>query len=324
VGSRRLDAAEAFAAQVGVQRAYKGYDALLADDDINAIYVALPNSMHAEWTIAALEAGKHVLCEKPMAMNMAEAQAVIDAAERTGHVLVEGFMYRFHPRIAKLLQLLHEGVIGQVRLLRATYTFDLASNTDVPKGEVEEDIRLNASLGGGALNDLGSYCVNGVRAYGNSRVTAVQSWRDPRTDRRVETACAGQLQFDSGAIGQFYAALDMPGGGFVEIVGTAGRIRVANAFRIRSWQGPVRLDIDTGDRITTEYFPFINQYELEIAHCAAQVLDGAPEVVSREESLQNAATLEAIRVSWRCGATVTVPRRSQNRVAIPATMSVKG
>lgn len=322
--SREQDAAEAFAVQIGAERAYGAYEALLADDDIDAVYVPLPNSMHAEWAIAALESGRHVLCEKPMAMTAAEAKAMAAAARRANRVLVEGFMYRFHPRIQRLCALLDEHVIGDVRLVRATYTIDLAAATDVRRGSVQDDIRLNPDLGGGALSDLGSYCVNALRTYANARVAAVQSWRDQRADCGVETVVAGQVQFANDIVGQFCAALNVPGGGSVEILGTGGRIRMANAFRIRGHQGQVGLEIETPVRVATEWFPFVNQYELEIAHFAAQVLDGAAPIVSLEDSLESAATLEAIRASWQSGAAVAVAALPQDAAGVPATTAGRG
>jgi len=147
VASRDEDRARQYAEQFGIPRAHGSYDALLADPEIEAIYVSLPNRLHVEWTIRALEAGKHVLCEKPMDRRPAEVARAFDVAEREGLVLSEAFMWRHHPQTRRVEDLLHEGTIGDVRLVRASFSFPLA--TDAP------DVRLDAALDGGGLLDVG-------------------------------------------------------------------------------------------------------------------------------------------------------------------------
>jgi predicted dehydrogenase len=302
VGSRTLGTAKKLADALGADRAYGSYVELLADPDIDAIYVPLPNAMHAEWTIAALQAGKHVLCEKPMGMNSAEVKSMVAAARKADKVLMEGFMYRFHPRIARIQELLRDGAIGEVKLVRATYTFDLGAANDVRSGGLDEDIRLNPVLGGGAVSDLGSYCVSGLRLYAGSRPKTVTSWKQSSPGRDVETTISGEIAFENGVIGQFFAALDIPGGGHIEILGTKGRIKMANAFRIRADQGPITIEIYNLDKTTLETMPFKDQYELEIAHFVSVILDATPsDIVSMDDSIDNALTLEAIRKSWTNG-----------------------
>lgn len=308
VGSRRHEAAAELAAALGAARAYGSYEQVLADPEVDAVYVPLPNALHARWTIAALEAGKHVLCEKPMGMTGGEVREMAAAASRADRILLEGFMWRFHPRVARVRQLLAEGVIGDVRLVRATYTFDLGAASDVRSGTLDEDLRLSRMMGGGALTDLGSYCVNGMRTYAASRPATVVSWRQTSPDREVETAISGEVTFENGVIGQFFAALDMVGGGHVEILGSEGRIRMANAFRIREAQGPFVVEVQKSDGSANESFQFIDQYELELNHFVSLVLDGVEPVISVEDSLDNAMTLESIRKSWEQGI-VQVPAR---------------
>jgi D-xylose 1-dehydrogenase (NADP+, D-xylono-1,5-lactone-forming) len=308
VASRRLESARQLAAALGAERAFGSYEELLKDPDVDAVYIPLPNTMHKEWTLAALAAGKHVLCEKPMGMTGDEVREMIAAAERSGRVLMEGFMWRFHPRVARVRQLIADGVIGDVRLVRATYTFDLAAASDVRSGSVDDDIRLNPAMGGGALTDLGSYCVNGLRTYAGSRPVEVVSFRQGSPGREVETTISGEVLFENGVIGQFFAALDLPGGGHVEIVGTEGRIRMVNAFRIREVQGPFVVEVLRLDGELSETHEFQDQYELELEHFADMVLDGAEPVIPLEDSLDNALTLEAIRRAWDEGI-VRVPAR---------------
>lgn len=155
VGSRRGDSAAQFAGRFG-GRPHGSYADLLADETVEAVYVSLPNGLHHEWTVRALEAGKHVLCEKPIASNAAQAETMFDAAERAGRVLVEAFMYRCHPAIDALIETVRRGEIGQVRLIRSHFTFHRPVDAD--------DARYRADLAGGAMMDVGCYCLHFARA----------------------------------------------------------------------------------------------------------------------------------------------------------------
>src|SRR3954454_12975528 len=153
VGSRDLARARAFADEHGIERAYGSYEELLASD-VDAIYVPLPNSMHVEWSVRALEAGKHVLCEKPMARDPAAVERAFDTAERAGRVLMEAFMWRFHPQTGELVRLVRDGVVGELRVVRAAFGFNLPWL---------ENVRWDAALEGGALMDVGCYGVSAMR-----------------------------------------------------------------------------------------------------------------------------------------------------------------
>ena len=309
VASRRLPAAEKLAAALQADVAYDSYDQVLADPEVDAVYVAVPNSLHANWAIKALEAGTHVRCEKPMAMSADDVRRMNAAASVNERVLMEAFMWRFHPRVEKVLGLIAEGAIGEVRLVRSTYTFNLAAAGDVRSGSVDDDLRLNADLGGGVISDLGSYCISGLRTYSGGRPVSVRSWKSSAEGRAVETTASGEVRFDNGVVGQFYAALDVPGGGLVEIVGTGGRIRMTNAFRIREVQAPFDIERQHPDGSwTTGSTPFQDQYETEIDHFAAVVQDGIPQRITPDDALDNALTLDAVRRSWTDGE-VTVEAR---------------
>jgi predicted dehydrogenase len=309
VASRRLPAAEKLAGALNAPAAYDSYRGVLDDPEVDAVYVAVPNALHGDWAVAALQAGKHVLCEKPMAMSAADVRRMNAAASSAGRVLMEAFMWRFHPRVEKVLAMLADGALGEIRLVRATYTFDLAAAGDVRSGAVDDDLRLSPGLGGGVVSDLGSYCVSGMRTYAGGRPVSVRSWSHAAPGRSVETTASGQVTFDNGVTGQFYAALDVPGGGQVEILGTGGRIRMSNAFRIRAAQAPFDIERQFPDGTwTTESTPFQDQYEAEIDHFAAVVLDGVPQRITPMDALDNALTLDAIRQSWSTGE-VTVSER---------------
>ena len=300
VGSRRAKAAAESARALGAPRSYGSYEELFADPDVDIVYNPLPNALHHEWTLKALAAGKHVLCEKPMGMSQAEVEEMADAAQAQELLLMEGFMWRFHPRVRHVLDLIRDEV-GPARLIRATYTFDLSAATDVRSGGVSTDIRMTKDLGGGALGDVGSYCVNGLRTYAESPVTRVTSTRE-LGDTGVETRVAAQLEFANGVVGQMFAAIDIPGGGHIEIVGDRGRIRVPNAFRTRREQGDLVIEITNAEgKLRNETIPFADQYSLEVEQIARVLLDGEEPLVSLADSIDNARAIDAIRRSWSDG-----------------------
>ncbi len=154
VASREQSKAEAYAREWGIERAYGSYDALLEDPDIDAVYISLPNTLHCEWSIRAVEAGKHVLCEKPLSRHPEDVERAFDAAERNGRLLTEAFMYRHNPQTKRLQELVREGAIGELRVVRSAFSYSLYD---------ADNIRLRTDVEGGSLMDVGCYCVSGSR-----------------------------------------------------------------------------------------------------------------------------------------------------------------
>ena len=220
VASRDADRARAFAEETGIPTSYGSYEELLADENIDAIYNPLPNSLHKEWTIRAAEAGKHILCEKPLTLSAAECREMTDAASKAGVKLMEGFMYRFHPRTNQALEMLHDGAIGDIKQIRSSFTFKL----DRPN-----DIRWDLDLGGGALMDLGCYCVDFSRRVAKEEpveVRAMANFGDTGVDKQV----AGSMRFESGLLAHFDCALTMDRTEVFHILGSDGHLRVLDAF----------------------------------------------------------------------------------------------
>ena len=187
VASRDRSRAEAFAREHGIERALGSYEELLADPEVEAIYIPLPNSMHVPWSVQALEAGKHVLCEKPLTRHPADAEAAFAAAERSGRLLMEAFMWRHHPQTRRLRELLDAGVIGRLRLVRASFSFPL---------DEAENIRLNGELEGGGLMDVGCYCLSGSRFVAGAepeRVSAEQVLGGKGSTSRSPPPCASRM-----------------------------------------------------------------------------------------------------------------------------------
>jgi xylose dehydrogenase (NAD/NADP) len=219
VASRTLADAQAFAAQLGIARSFGSYEELLADPGIDAIYNPLPNGMHAAWSIKAAGAGKHVLCEKPLAISGAEAHAMFAAARSAGVHLVEGFPYRSQPQSLKLREMLTDGVIGRLRLIQSSFGFTLADPAD---------IRWDPGLGGGALLDLGTYCVSLIRMAAGTRprrVSATAIWSGPQAAGSVDRTVAATLEFDGGLLAQVTCSFDCALHRQALLVGAGGTIQ---------------------------------------------------------------------------------------------------
>jgi predicted dehydrogenase len=300
VGSRDAGRARAVADEFGVPRAYGSYEELVADDEVEAVYVALPNSLHAEWSQAAARAGRHVLCEKPLGRSAAEAEAMFRTAREHGVWLMEAFMYRFHPRTVALASLVAAGEVGEVRLVRASFGFTVTDTANV---------RLSAELAGGALMDVGCYAVNAARMLAGppARVSAVARWADTGVDETL----GGTLDHTGGAVSQLSCSLASSHHHTVQVVGSAGLIDVPEAFTPPK-ERPSRLLLTRGTRFGDREeltFDPVDQYAAEAEGFAALVAAGSdtdlPQV-PLVESLDNAATIEALLRSAREGRSVEV------------------
>src|SRR5947209_19062763 len=199
VASRDQARAEEYAKAWEIERAYGTYEALLADPDIEAVYISLPNNMHCEWSIKSLESGKHVLCEKPMSRSVAEVEAAFDAADRTGLLLSEAFMYRHNPQTKRAKQLVADGAIGELRLIRSAFSYSLYD---------EDNIRLRTDVEGGALMDVGCYNVSGSRLFGGEPEKVYgEAWFGPSG---TDWVFGGTLRFPGDVVALFHCGPGMP------------------------------------------------------------------------------------------------------------------
>ncbi|WP_298814577.1 Gfo/Idh/MocA family protein [Chloroflexus sp.] len=288
IAARDAGRAAAFAAEFGIQRAYGDYMALLNDPEVEAIYNALPNSLHAEWSIAALQAGKHVLCEKPLATTLADGLAMAAAAQANQRLLMEAFMYRFHPQTIHVQQLLAEGVIGDVQQVRGSFAFLLDDATN---------IRLDAALGGGALYDIGCYPLSYARmAFGvRPRQASAFAVGEP-----IDHALSGLLDFDQGRFASIYCSFRSAWNQRVEIIGSAGWIHLERPFNPTPDQATTIAVARGGRHVTVETMtiPPADHFRLEAEGFAALASSGAPVPVigamPLTESLDNLATMEAL------------------------------
>ncbi len=293
VASRDADRARACAAEWGIPRWFGSYEALLADPEIDVIYNSLPNSLHAEWTIKAAQAGKHVLCEKPLAITVEEVDAVAAAARQAGGVVAEAFMYRHHPQTLKVQELIAGGAIGRLRLVRGGFTFPLTRPGDV---------RLDPALGGGSLWDVGCYPISFARTAIGAAPAEAFGWQ-VTGPTGVDLTFAGQLRFPGDVYAQvdsgFQSALRM----VMEFVGDAGRITLTNAFKP---DAESRLYLWRGDEMEVLTFPAQELYLGEVEDLADAILLGKPTRVTLADSRENVATILALLRSAREGRAVAL------------------
>jgi xylose dehydrogenase (NAD/NADP) len=289
VASRDGVRAEAYAAETGIGRAHGSYDALLADEEVDAVYVPLPNSLHVPWAIRALEAGKHVLCEKPLTRHPADAEAAFDAAERAGRVLAEGFMWRHHPQAWRLRELLGDGAVGRLRLIRAAFSFDIFG-MDRP-----DDVRLQPDLDGGGLMDVGCYCVSAMRLLAGEpeRVSG------RRIDGAgVDVRFTGTLAFAGGVLGSFDCGLDMVARSALEVVGDAGSLFLSDPWHSRA----PRIELRRPDGTETLEPPAADPYACELDDFAAAVRGERTHPFGRADAVGQARTIAALYRAAETGA----------------------
>ncbi len=290
IGSRSLARAEACARQDGIPRAYGSYDELLADPDVQAVINALPNSMHCEWTIKAAEAGKHILCEKPLAMTVAEAERMDATARAHGVLLMEGFTPRFLPQHQFILELIDSEAIGPVRIVRSELTYTLR--------DWMNDTRAKADLGGGALFDAGCYCVNAIRAYMGAEPESVEGFERIRAGNGVDATFIGTMRFPDDRFAYLATSMEAPFRACCEIIGERGRIEVPGLF-----DGKV-VKVVLADGVITREFGEVDRFQLQLEHFADCILTGAPLWFTVEDARGNTVALVALKEAARTGAAV--------------------
>jgi predicted dehydrogenase len=319
VAGRDAGKAAAYAAELGVPRSFGSYDELLACDDVDAVYIPLPIALHTEWTIKALQAGKHVLCEKPFATTAADAAACFDAADAAGRHCIEGLMWRHHPQTLLAQKLIADGAIGDVAFIRAALTVSVGPG----------DIRRTGRLGGGASLDLGCYCISAIRLFGGQplRVSAAQvvdtaPGADGGDLRLAATFTLPGPVGSGGALAQLDVALDYPRRDELEIIGTAGKLTVPDPWLCR--YGYVVLERDGLDgRHSAERLPADpdgryglgdhsdpdndDAYRIELENASTVIGGGAAPAFARADAVDQAAAVEAVRAAAATGTTVTLP-----------------
>ena len=289
IASRDLERARAAASELGIARAFGSYEDLLADPDVDAVYNPLPNHLHAEWTIAAARAGKHVLCEKPLATTSADAERMIQACEAEGVLLMEAFMYRLHPTWEAVTSLVASGRIGELKTVQSWFSY---FNDD------PGDIRNLVETGGGALYDIGCYCVNLSRMLFGAEPERVGGsvLRDPVMG--IDVLTSGILDFGD-VVATFTCSTRAEPDQRVHIYGTEGRISLEIPFNIPP-DRPTRVSLTAGGdppvRPETEVFTFdpANEYTIQAERFAAAILDGGQVPIPPSDAVGNLRVIEEL------------------------------
>ena len=312
IAGRDADRAAAYAAELGIPRSYGSYDELLADPDIDAVYVPLPIALHAEWTVKTIQAGKHVLCEKPFAPTVAEVESCFDAAEAADRLCIEGLMWRHHPQTLLAQRLIADGAIGRLAFIRAALT------VDVPAG----DVRRTGALGGGAVLDLGCYCLSAIRLFGGEpvRISAAQVLDPAEGADSGDLRLAATLTLADDVLAQFDVALDYPRRDELELIGTGSKITIPDPWLCR--RGYLELERDgvterlvvdpTGAAGLTEPGDDnLDAYRIELATATALIASGGTPTFGREDAMAQAGAIEAVREAARTGVPVALERSAR-------------
>ena len=305
VASRNKKRVQAYAKQWDIPHAYGTYEQMLADPAINVIYLSLPNHLHTEWAIKCAEAGKHVLCEKPIALTTEEVDRMAQAAEKNGIIIQEAAMMRFHPQTHYLRELVAKRTIGDIRLIRGVFAFTL---------ENPGDIRLDTNMGGGSLWDLGSYCVSFARVVLQTDPIEVSAYQ-VNGDTGVDMSFSAQMQFPAGTLVQFFSSFQAFAHIEADFLGTEGRIFAdipwanhigasANVQVTRSGdaeEASTFSDSMEGHTTDTKTYENINAYQCEVDSMVESVLNSAEPVISLADSWKNVSTIVALHESARTG-----------------------
>jgi xylose dehydrogenase (NAD/NADP) len=286
VASRDGARAQAYAAEHGLGRAHGSYQELLADDSLDAVYISLPNGMHHEWTLKAIEAGKHVLVEKPYSRRAAEAEEAWDAAAGAGLVVMEAFMWRHHPQATAALTLVEQGRIGRLRQVRTTFSFPLFDH---------ENVRMAADLDGGALMDVGCYCISGARLLaGEPEHVCGEQVVGPTG---VDVDFYGVLRFPNDVVAVFDASFTLPKRQRLEAVGEEGTLVLEAPWR-SDWGGRLLVE---GEPVAV---PTANPYEHELTNFAAAIAGESEPLLGRDDAVAQARVIEALYRSAETGEAV--------------------
>jgi xylose dehydrogenase (NAD/NADP) len=298
VSSRTAAKAEAAAKKHNIDRWYGSYEEQLADPNMDAVVNSLPNGMHAEWTIKAAEAGKHILCEKPLAVSAEECQRMIDAANANNVVLVEAFTHRWNPHMRMARKLIAEGAIGDIQTIDSALCFNIA--------EPDGNVRFSQELAGGALWDAGCYAVYATRFVMSAEPVQVRGMSHDSGDWGIDTTFSGSMKFANGAIGNITTNMEQPFRCYITIDGSKGRIEIPGMF---DDSGPIIVksgDGRNGEKTeiisTPAPYRFVVQFD-EFSEC---VLTGKKPAYPAEDGLRNTAVVEALYKSANSGSAVNL------------------
>jgi predicted dehydrogenase len=293
VASRSQESAEAFAKKWKIPRTHGSYEALLADPEIDVIYNPLPNHLHAEWTVKAVEAGKHVLCEKPLALSVGEVDAIAAAAQKSGRVVAEAFMYRHHPVTLKALELVRNGSLGTLKLLRGSFTYELKR---------EGNIRSDPDMGGGSIWDVGCYPISYMRTVFGAEPLEVFGWQLTGPSG-IDDTFVGQLRFAGDVYGQFDCSFVIPFHVYMEFVGSEGTLIVPHPYKPGLNE---KIFLVRDGKTETIKVKGQELYLGEVEDMADAITLGKTPRISLEDSRANVAVIRALLESARTNQSVKI------------------
>jgi D-xylose 1-dehydrogenase (NADP+, D-xylono-1,5-lactone-forming) len=287
VASRDQSRAEAYARDWDIERAYGTYEALLDDPGVDAVYISLPNTMHVEWSINSLRAGKHVLCEKPLTRNPDDAKAAFDVADEEQRILMEAFMYRHNPQTKRLSELIDEDAVGEVRLIRSAFSYSLYDT---------DNIRLRTDVEGGALMDVGCYCVSGSRLARRAEPESVygSAWFGPTGTDWVFT---GLMRFPGDVLATFDCGTALPNRDELEVIGSEGSLFLDDPWHCTTPVIELRRE-DGTEKIRLEHE---DSYRLQLENLSDAIAGETKPLLGRADGMGQARALAALHASAESG-----------------------
>ncbi|MGM0873242.1 MAG: Gfo/Idh/MocA family protein [Bacillota bacterium] len=286
------------AEKLNIPHTYSSYDELLHDPSIDAIYIPLPNHLHKQWVIEAAKHGKHVLCEKPAALNSTDTEEMIAVCREHNVKFMEAFMYQFHPMNQRVRDIIASGEIGDVKLMRSSFSYYL--------GDRETNIRMKKEMGGGALYDVGCYCIHAIRNVTGSEPTDIKATARIDSNTGVDITTAVQMELENGIQATFDCSFDMYGSQYYEVIGTTGKIVVPFAFRPdQNGEGIVKVKKRNEER--TEKFA-ADIYVLEVEHFSQAILEDKQPSYTAENAIRNMRVVEACMKAIETGREVSLSK----------------
>ncbi|MDF0725823.1 Gfo/Idh/MocA family oxidoreductase [Cytobacillus sp. S13-E01] len=287
----------AVASKLNIPKAYESYDSLIEDPEIDAVYIPLPNHLHKEWVFKAAIQGKHILCEKPVALNNEEAAEMVQFCQEHNVKFMEAFMYQFHPQHERVREIISLGEIGDVKLIKSSHSFYFA--------ERDGDIRMNKDMGGGSLYDVGCYSIHAIRTILQSEPVEVHAYAEIDPATKVDTSAYAYLKLANGVTATLDCSFEMVGRTEYEVIGTKGTIKVPYAFRPDFNGGVGHVNV-IGNGVTREEKIHGDIYRLEVEHFSRAILEDVAPSYSGKSTIQNMRVIDACYESIKAGERVKV------------------
>ena len=288
----RTDKVHAAALELEIPKAYESYEALLDDPEIDAVYIPLPNHLHKEWVIRSAQKGKHILCEKPMALNRAEAEEMIAVCRKQGVKLMEAFMYQLHPQHARVKEIIASGEIGEIKLMKSSHSFHLQNRST--------DIRMDAAMGGGSIYDVGCYAIQAIRHITESEPVEVMAQGAIDPEKGIDLTGMVQMKMGNGVHASFDCSFDMVSRNEYEVIGTKGSLKVPFAFRPDN-NGHIGTVVIQQGGSTREEKMAGDIYRLEIEHFSNAVLTDSAPIITADSTIENMRVIDACYRSLETG-----------------------